>query len=312
MSLIQPLKLSNAPCCLLEFYNNKQKNDCYISQYRLHFNNIRLKPSCAQFKNKILIKLISKAGQSDQPIYFIFTKGEISNLKIKVFRVSNSRELNIFSKVPDLIYDNPPYNTKNYAQFNKLMQNHYRNTMLFVAVVNNYVVGRIAAMLNPNSKFKNAVLFGYFESINDKSVSTELFNKVTLWAKQKEQEYMIGPVSYNTNDSVGLLVEGFNEPQQRSMPYNPSYYIDLIEGFGLEKYFDLLAYSQDTKKPISDKLVTIAKRAEKTDGLIVRQINLSQIEKEAMLLSKIHNKTMLENSGHEFLSASDAAKYLYS
>jgi hypothetical protein len=152
-----------------------------MSQYRLYFNNIRLKLSCAQLRTKFS---------------------------------SNS-----FQKLVNLT-----------SQF-----------ILFL--VNNYVVGRIAAMLNPNSKFKNAVLFGYFESINDKSVSTELFNKVTLWAKQKEQEYMIGPVSYNTNDSVGLLVEGFNEPQQRSMPYNPSYYIDLIEGFGLEKYFDLLAYS---------------------------------------------------------------------
>ena len=231
---------------------------------------------------------------------------------IKVFEVSNNRELNIFSRVPEIIYHDDPLwiPTRSNQVAKKLMQIPRRNIILLVAVVDNLVVGRVAGMINPRHPEKNTALFGYFESINDKSVPTELLKKTELWAIKKGYSYLTGPVSYNTNDSIGLLLEGFTEPQQHSMPYNPYYYPDLMENAGLKKHLDLFAYLWSAKDPVPPKLTRIVKKVHQTAGLVLRQINLNHIEKEASLLSIVHNKTMQDNWGAESLPVSSAANYL--
>ena len=43
---------------------------------------------------------------------------------------------------------------------------------------------------------------------------------------------MRGPASFSTNEMAALLVEGFDRPATIMMPYNPEYYVDLIENSG--------------------------------------------------------------------------------
>ena len=49
------------------------------------------------------------------------------------------------------------------------------------------------------------------------------------------------------NDECALLIDGFDSPPVVMMPYNPKYYLKLIEGAGLAKAKDLNAYFLDQK-----------------------------------------------------------------
>ena len=51
-----------------------------------------------------------------------------------------------------------------------------------------------------------------------------------------------GPTNFTTNDVLGLLIEGFDEDPAILMPYNPPYYAEQFEAFGLSKVKDLFAF----------------------------------------------------------------------
>jgi ribosomal protein S18 acetylase RimI-like enzyme len=194
---------------------------------------------------------------------------------------------------------------------NQLLKIPPENIKLFVAVKNNDVVGRVAGMINKTLAEKDTALFGYFECINDPQAASGLMNAVETWTKSIGYGKLTGPVSYNTNDSIGLLVDGFNQAPQFGMPYNHHYYSSLFDDCKYNKHIDLLAYRWTADHAIPDKLTRVAKKALKVKGLNLRTFNLHYPEKEAVILSKIHNNTMEGNWGAEKLSVSDATRYLY-
>ena len=57
----------------------------------------------------------------------------------------------------------------------------------------------------------------------------------------KGLSFLRGPFNPSTNYDVGLLIEGFQYPPSIMMPYNPSYYVQLVESYGFSKEKDLLA-----------------------------------------------------------------------
>ncbi|MBM7855394.1 GNAT superfamily N-acetyltransferase [Desulfohalotomaculum tongense] len=233
-------------------------------------------------------------------------------MTVKAFEVSNRRELDIFIRMPGVIYyDDPLWTPPSPHQvLNKLMQISPQDLILLVAVENNSVVGRVAGMINRRQQEKDTALFGYFECVNNEQAAKELFKELELWAVKKGYRCLSGPVSCNTNDSIGLLVEGFNLPPKNGMPYNPYYYSHLLEKCGFKKQLDLLAYHWTNRHPVPEKLARIAKKVYQTKGLVLRPINLANIYREAQLLSVIHNETMQDNWGAERLSVTDAAQYL--
>ena len=54
-----------------------------------------------------------------------------------------------------------------------------------------------------------------------------------------------GPMNFSTNDEVGFLLEGFDSPPAFMMSYNPKYYLDFMERYGMAKAKDLYAYYID-------------------------------------------------------------------
>lgn len=232
-------------------------------------------------------------------------------MAVKVYKVSNRRDFDLFIRMPLAIYYNDPYWPPQSLDLaaDSLLQIPPQNCTLLLAVKNNELIGRIAGMINPMHTEHDTALFGYFECINDSTVAAKLLQRLENWARQKEYRYLIGPTSYNTNDSIGLLIEGFNRPAQYSMPYNKSYYPQLLEQAGFGKHLDLLAYLW-TAQPLPEKLTRIARKVIKTKGLVLRTLNLNNIAKEAAFLASVHNQTMLDNWGAGKLSVHDAANYL--
>ena len=138
----------------------------------------------------------------------------------------------------------------------------------FLAVdENRKIKGRIAGILNNNhNEFNksNDGFFGFFDCVDDTAVAKALFEKAEEWLRAKKVDSMIGPVNPSTNETVGVLIDGFNMPPVAMMTYNQPYYIKLYEQNGFRKKVDLFAYDIKTD--------TVRDRAVKLQEAIMKRL----------------------------------------
>ncbi|HMR17886.1 MAG TPA: hypothetical protein PKA53_01185 [Sphingobacterium sp.] len=173
---------------------------------------------------------------------------------------------------------------------------------LFLACQDGKIVGRIAAIWNVNHNAFNEVSegqFGFFDCINDQEVADRLFGAAIEWVREKGGDNIVGPVNLTTNDSCGLLVEGFDRPPMAMMTYNYPYYADLIGNFGFEKKVDLRAYLVN-KTSASQRSVLLLDKLEARllrSGIRLRLINMKDFDNEAAKIKAVYNKAWDKNIG---------------
>jgi len=115
----------------------------------------------------------------------------------------------------------------------------------FLALRDGRPVGRIAAIHNRRHveyQGENTGFFGFYECRRDDEASSALLDAAAAWLRERGLEGMRGPVSFSTNEQAGLLVEGFDDPPAVMMAYNPPYYAEQLEAYGLELSKTLVAY----------------------------------------------------------------------
>ena len=103
----------------------------------------------------------------------------------------------------------------------------YGNVRYYIAKKNNKVVGRIAAINNTNYNLHHdskVGFIGFFDAIEDQDVVNALLNKVKFFAKENGHEYLMGPTNFTTNETAGVLVDGFDDSPKILMTYNKPYY----------------------------------------------------------------------------------------
>ena len=176
----------------------------------------------------------------------------------------------------------------------------------FLAERGGEVVGRITAIHNRahNEFHRDRVgFFGFFESVDDPGVARALFDRAGEWLAARGLDVMRGPASFSTNDEAGLLVDGFETPAALMMPHNPRYYVGLVEGAGLVKAKDLLAYQRTFDRP-PERLHAAVRRLEKRRGITVRALDMARFEQEVELVKRLYNQAWERNWG--FVPMSDA------
>jgi hypothetical protein len=132
----------------------------------------------------------------------------------------------------------------------------HAETEFFLAWDAGRPVGRIAASVNHQYDTHHedqAGFFGFFESPEDPVTATGLLDAAAAWLTGKERNCIRGPFNFSTNETCGLLVEGFDTPPVFLMPHNPVYYGSLIEQAGLAKVKDLIAFEFDASAGITDR-----------------------------------------------------------
>jgi len=135
---------------------------------------------------------------------------------------------------------------KVFTDANPLFQ--HAEMQLWVARRDGRDIGRIAGIIErSHNEFhgERTAFFGFFECIDDAAVCARLFDVVTVWAREKGMNRILGPMNPTTNDECGLLIEGYDSPPVLMMTYNPRYYQPLLEGVGCTKAKDLLAFAFD-------------------------------------------------------------------
>ena len=177
----------------------------------------------------------------------------------------------------------------------------------FLALRSGEVVGRIAAILNNNhNRFHNerTGFFGFFESVDDRSIAAALLDHAAQWARERGMAELRGPMNYSTNDTAGILIEGFESCPCIMMPHNPGYYGRLIENAGFDKAMDLYAWWLLTEKGLSPKIIRVGEKVLKDESLRIRTINMKKFEEEVGIIKAIYNDAWSANWG--FVPMTDA------
>ena len=177
---------------------------------------------------------------------------------------------------------------------------------LFLAERGGEPVGRIAAIANDvhNQTYNDKIgFFGFFESVNDQNVANALLNAASDWLREQGMDTVRGPVSPSTNDEVGLLIKGFEHIPSALMPWNPPYYVDLLEkaGFVLEK--KLLAWNVQYPACMTDKIVRVTAALKQRGKIRIRPLSMKRFPEEVENIKKIYNEAWQPNWG--FLPMTD-------
>ena len=228
--------------------------------------------------------------------------------EIKIKTVQSNKDIKTFIKfawkiykgdpywVPPLIFDKKKILSKEKNPFFK-----HAEMELFLAEKDGELVGRIAAIKNDlhNKNHNDKVgFFGFFECINDQETANKLFDAAKDWLREKGFDTMRGPANPSSNDEYGMLLEGFDDVPRLMMTYNPKYYLDLCENYGMKKAKDLYAYKIENQKLMqSDKLKRVAEIAAKRSGIKVYQLDMKTFASDLEKFKYVYNKAWAPNWG---------------
>lgn len=173
---------------------------------------------------------------------------------------------------------------------------------LFLAVRDGVDVGRIAAFTNPDHDERhdgNSAFFGYFDGIDDSHVLQSLLDRVQAWAEAKGRLRLVGPAQWSVNEEVGLLVDGFEDPNVLLMSYGRPYYAPVVEAAGYTKVVDMLAFQADLnagypRPKMTRMMVDFAKRS---DAISWRTLDTMDFNGEITRAMHIFNDAWSENWG---------------
>jgi hypothetical protein len=105
----------------------------------------------------------------------------------------------------------------------------------------NKAVGRIAAFLNQktyNSEKIKVGGIGFYESIDDESVSKLLFDTAVNWLKTLEVQAIDGPINLGERDKFwGCQISNFTSIPSYNQAYGRPYYSKQFEAYGFKDYF---------------------------------------------------------------------------
>lgn len=181
-------------------------------------------------------------------------------------------------------------------------------TALFVAWEGTRPVGRIGACLNEQHNVfqgERAGFFGFFESVDDPDVAVALVSAAAAWLKEQGMEILRGPCNWSTNETCGLLIDGFDSPPMVMMTYNPPYYAPLLEKAGLRKAKDLVAFEIFTTGEEPARVARIASRVAERAGVTIRCMDKRRYAGEIARVKGIYNEAWRGNWGFVPMTAAE-------
>lgn len=249
-------------------------------------------------------------------------------MSIVIREVTSKKDVKTYIDFPHELYKNDPnyvpeiymgqkemFDKKKYPFF------EYGQVQSFLAYKDEKLVGRISAIKNDRyNEYHscNVGFFGFFDVINDQAVANALLDKANSVLKEYKLDRIIGPTNYSTNETAGVLIDGYDSPAKIMMTYNAPYYHDLLSSYGMSKEMDLYAYMIYTAKA-SEKSIRLSNMLEerlKRQGITIRNISLKNFKSEVALLKSVYNAAWEKNWGFvpftdsEFAHLADGLKML--
>lgn len=235
------------------------------------------------------------------------SSGSTAAAAVMVTRVSTAADKKDFINFQYEVYRNQPNFVPPLLMDREAFLNEKKNPWfefgkveLFLARRGGKLVGRIAALEDPRyNEFHNVKYgwFGLFECIDDAEVAKALLTEAEKWVKGRGLNEILGPANFSSNNEWGFLVNGFDKEPVLMMPYNPEYYLKLIEQAGYGKAKDLWAWEVDLTKPVPEKIARVAEKVRGREGITVRQANMKDWDNEVRRIKDIYNDAWEKNWG---------------
>jgi hypothetical protein len=178
--------------------------------------------------------------------------------------------------VPNLYSDevNTLSKEKN-AAFDFCVANYY------LAIRDNKVVGRVAAIINNKANEKwnqKRVRFGWIDFIEDKEVLEALLKAVEDFGKAYGMNEIVGPLGFTDMDPEGMLTWGFDQLGTMPTIYNYDYYPRLLEslpGYEVDnRYVEYKLFVPDT---VPEKYAKIAEMIQNRYNLRIKKLTKKDI-----------------------------------
>jgi hypothetical protein len=166
-------------------------------------------------------------------------------------------------------------------------------------------IGRIAAFINERNTTafpQPSGYFGFFECINSLSAAHLLLETAQNWLRERGMEAMNGPVNFGErNQWWGLLIDGFLPPCY-GMNYNPPYYRELLESYGLQIYYQQYSYGLDVNAPRPEKYYEKSKLLLQDPNYRFEHITKAKLVQQTEDFRQVFNKAFGGRQGVKALS----------
>ncbi|MFP4322468.1 MAG: hypothetical protein ACLFTK_08435 [Anaerolineales bacterium] len=239
-------------------------------------------------------------------------------MAIDICKVSTPAEREAFFRFPWQHYKDSPYWVPELPAIRRetLSREHnpaweYLEGDYFLARRGGQTVGTIAAFINHrHNEVHNEKMgfFGFFESIDDQAVAAALLNTAMEYVRGLGATALRGPANFTVNEQYGLLVEGFDQYPIVLMPYNPPYYMTLLENAGFEKAMDLYSWRHDNDTVFSklyeedgvteQRTIKLIRRNNQRRKITVRTFDMRNKQRDFHILRELYDKGWEANWGH--------------
>lgn len=196
---------------------------------------------------------------------------------------------------------------KDFSEANPFFK--HAKVRFFIVKEDGKTLGRIVSIINTRHiqyHGEKAGFFGFFECINDFEVAKLLLDTVKTELISNGMTIMRGPMNFSTNEECGFLIEGYEFPPIIMTPYNPPYYNDYMERYGMRKAKDLFAFIHDVRERLPEKVLRVAAIAEKR-GITVRPVQKEGFDSEMLIFKEVYNSAWEKNWG--FIPLTDEEIY---
>lgn len=185
---------------------------------------------------------------------------------------------------------------------------------LFLCLENGRTVGRIAAIIDHKAneyRHEKCGAFGFLDFEKNQECLDRLLDAVWQWHKSKGMNFIRGPLNPSTNYTCGTLVAGFQFPPALMMTWNPPWYPEMMEKWGLFKEADLLAYTISRKSLaipdwIRSELAAIKAEARFT----ARRSSKKTMRADVAAMLEIYRDSWAANWGFSPLSKAEAELFV--
>jgi hypothetical protein len=226
---------------------------------------------------------------------------------LELEKVEGRRARKEFIRFPWSVYENDPFWVPPLLKDMRERLDTRRNPFfehsemaLFLARRDGRLTGRVAALLDRNhNAFHNekVAFFGLYESLNDPETALLLLDTAAAWGKARGMDTLRGPVNLSLNDECAFLLEGFDSPPAVMMPYNPPYYLDLMERCGLVKAKDLYAFFATRDHRAAEKIQPIIDKFRRETKVTVRPVTKKSLARDIEKIKCVYNNAWEKNWG---------------
>ena len=247
-------------------------------------------------------------------------------MPLEIKKVESPTDLKQFIRLPHKIYQGdspwvPPleFERKHFLnpKSNPFFE-HAEVDLYLAADASGDIVGRLAVIQDDaHNKFhsERTGFFGMFEAVNDPAVSNALLDTAMQWCQKRTLHKLVGPMNLSTNHECGLLIDNFEDPPAWGIPYNPPYYENLLEQWGLKKARDLISFTIDVTG-IPEYLQRAVSLIQKKNRFTIRTMRMERFQQEIELAWEIYNSAWVRNWGFvpmdhkEFTTAAAEMKHI--